>query len=59
MVKTFITYGTLIILIALVFYLYNRMLGSIPLLICSFVLYYLAYIEAKKDRIKRKKESND
>ncbi|KIL52684.1 hypothetical protein [Jeotgalibacillus campisalis] len=50
MAKTLIYYGTLILMIVITFTLYSRMLGAIPLLILSLALYYMAYLEMKKDK---------
>ncbi|MDG5471152.1 hypothetical protein [Jeotgalibacillus sp. ET6] len=57
MAKTLMYYGTLILMIVITFTLYSRMLGAIPLLILSFALYYMAYLEMKKD--KYRKSSSD
>ncbi|TDL32962.1 hypothetical protein E2R51_09885 [Jeotgalibacillus sp. S-D1] len=54
MARTLFFYGTLILIIVITFILYNRMLGAIPLLLVSFILYYMAYLESKKEQVKRK-----
>ncbi|WP_167578672.1 hypothetical protein [Jeotgalibacillus proteolyticus] len=53
MAKTLFLYGTLILMIVITFVLYNRMLGAIPLLLVSLVLYYLAYRETQKEKEKQ------
>ncbi|MEW9500862.1 hypothetical protein [Jeotgalibacillus marinus] len=53
MAKTLVLYATIILMIVITIMLYNRMLGAIPLLLLSIVLYYCAFLESKqadKDR---------